>query len=72
MFNEGFGNAIIGKWEYAVMSGTFINVDDESQVIYNIDRYAHRWVGTMVVIITMYADESRDIVNAFLNSMEQS
>jgi len=71
-FNEGFGAATIARWDYAVMSGTFVNVNDDPQTVYNIDRYAHRWVGTMVVFVAMYADESESIVNDFLSSIEQA
>jgi len=70
-FNDDLGNAVIGEWEYVVMSGTFVDADDELQIVHNTNRYAHRWVGTMVVFVAMYADESKDIVNAFFDSIEQ-
>jgi len=70
-FKEDLGSATIGKWEYTVMSGSFVNIHDDTQIVYNIDRYAYRFVGTMVVFVAMYPDESREIVNAFLDSIEQ-
>jgi hypothetical protein len=71
-FNEHLGSATIAEWEYVVMSGTFVNINNDPQAVFNIDRYAHRWVGTMIVIVAMYADESESIVKDFLSSIEQT
>jgi len=71
-FDEGFGSVVIGDWKYAVTSGTFVDIGNDTQIVYHIDRYAYRWVGTMVVIVAMYSNESAGTVNTFLNSIEQS
>jgi len=71
-FNDFFESATIAGREYARMSGTFVNVGDNAQTIYNIDRHAYRWVGTMLVIVTMYADENADMVNDFLASIKST
>ena len=71
-FNEYFEDAAIAGWEFKKMSGTFVNIEDKTHAAFNIDRHAHRWLGTMVVIVAMYADENADIVNDFLSSIERT
>ncbi|MDR2598896.1 MAG: hypothetical protein LBC73_01305 [Oscillospiraceae bacterium] len=71
-FNESLTSATIGFWDYDVMSGTFVNVHENPQVTYNSDRYAYRFVGTMVVFVAMYSDDAKHIVDDFFASIEQS
>jgi len=69
-FSDDFDSATIAGKEYSVMRATFINNDNPTEVIYQ-DGYAHRFVGTMIVFITVYSDNIRDSVDSFLASIKQ-
>lgn len=71
-FKDKLTTATIAGWEYVKMSGVFVNTEDETQTEYNIDRYAYRWVGTMVVVVAMYDKENIGIVKDFLSSVENT
>jgi len=70
-FEEPYDNATIAEREYVLLHGELFNNDDPTKVL-NMDGYAHRFVGTMMVFIAVYRDDSKDVVNDFLGSMERT
>ena len=70
-FAEPYENATIAEREYVLMSGELFNNDDPTKVL-NMDGYAHRFVGTMMVFIAVYRDDSKGVVTDFLGSLERT
>jgi len=70
-FREPYENATIAEWDYVLVRGELFNNDDPTKV-FSVDGYAHRFVGTMMVFIAVYRDDSKDIVRDFLGSLERT
>jgi len=70
-FMEPYDNATIAEREYVLLHGELFNNDDPTRV-YSMDGYAHRFVGTMMVFIAVYRDDSKDVVTDFLGSLERT
>ena len=68
-FSENLESATIAGREYLVMHTTYVNNETPEEVIYQ-DGYAHRFVNTMIVFITVYTYDTKDSVDLFLSSIK--
>ncbi|MCL2368094.1 MAG: hypothetical protein FWC72_03785 [Oscillospiraceae bacterium] len=67
-FSEDFEYVTIAGREYTIMRGAYTYKDDPADGAFH-DVYAHRFVNTMMILITVYEDGAADIVDAFLASI---
>jgi len=69
-FADEFEHETIAGKEYAVMrSVVAVNADPADTFLQ--DGYAHRFVNTMIVILTTYAEDTRVYIDEFISSIEQ-
>ena len=69
-FSENFEVVTIAGREYSVMRGEFSNREAPTEVAFQ-DGYAYRFVNTMILFLTTYIEDTKDLVNLFLSSIRQ-
>lgn len=68
-FPDNYEKVTIAGKEYTVMRTSYVN-NDSTEVIYQ-DGYVHRFVDTIILLLTVYSDDTKDAVDLFLSSIKQ-